>query len=479
MKSSNTKEMKNLYKYTICGILVLLFSNCKKEVQIGAPVTQLVTTNVFNDNTTATAAALSVYSQMITYPNDLHRMTGLSSDELTNFAGDQTSSDLYTNGLIALTDGSNIPFWTESYSYIYQENAILENLQSSTGVGVQVNRQLTGEALFMRAFFYFYLTNLYGDVPLVTSTNYHVNATLPRTPKSQVYQQMIIDLKKAKDLLNVNYVDATDTATSPDRVRPNKLAASALLARVYLYNGNYDSAEIQATEVIGSSLFNLPTDLTTVFLKNSPEAIWQIFPSATDFWTQDGENFILVAAPGPATSFSVTISSSLLNDFEANDQRKAAWINSFTSDSSTWYYPYKYKDNYMSTNLNEYTIVLRLAEQYLIRSEARAMQSNMDGAVDDLNAIRLRAGLTAIAKGSLGQQQLLAKIAHERRVELFTEADRWIDLKRTNTIDAVMGGVNGACVAKGGTSWDTNQKLYPILTDDILKNSNIIQNKGY
>ena len=209
--------------YVLGGYLFLIgITGCRKEVRVGAPVTQLVTNNVFNNDNTATAAALSIYSQMVTnnFPWDLHRNTGLSSDELTNYATDQTSLDLYTNSLTASVDAISIDGWAQLYSYIYQANAILENLTNSASLNAKVKQQLSGESLFLRAYFYFYLVNLYGDVPLITGTDYKANAVLPRTPKVQVYQRIITDLKMAQSSLSNHFVDATDTATTADRIRP-------------------------------------------------------------------------------------------------------------------------------------------------------------------------------------------------------------------------------------------------------------------
>jgi hypothetical protein len=466
--------------YFLSGFLLLSgITGCKKEVQVGAPVTQLVTTSVFNDDNTATAATLSIYSQMIanTFPWNLHRITALSSDELTNYATDPTSMDLYKNGLSASTDANSISIWYPVYNFMYQANAILENLQGSVKISSKVKQQLTGEAAFMRAYFYFYLVNLYGDVPLITSTDYKVNATIARTPKAQVYQQVIKDLTKAQSELNSSYVDATDTAITTDHIRPTSWAAKALMARVYLYTANYDSAELQATAVINNTSFQLPTDLAKVFLKNSSEAIWQLDNDATAFWTTDGADFILSAPPSSSSINSATISPQLMSAFEAGDQRKVAWVNNYTDGNNIWYFPYKYRDNYTASVVTEYTMMLRLAEQYLIRAEARAQQGNTNGALTDINIIRKRAGLGDYS-GLTDKSSLLAAIAHERQVELFTEGDRWIDLKRTKNIDAVMDNPGGVCAAKGGV-WDINQELYPILISDILNNSNLVQNLGY
>ncbi len=97
----------------------------------------------------------------------------------------------------------------------------------------------------MRSFFYFYLVNLFGDAPLVMTTDYKGNAPLARTPKQMIYKQLISDLKEAQELLSVEYLDGSlqKYQDISDRVRPTKWAATALLARIYLYNENYSDAE--------------------------------------------------------------------------------------------------------------------------------------------------------------------------------------------------------------------------------------------
>src|SRR5262249_9182339 len=151
--------------------------------------------------------------------------------------------------------------------------------------------------------------------------------------------------------------------------------------------------------------------LNNVFLKNSKETIWQIatpLPSSSNLNTVDGYNYILQGAPATGGALSQTLSTQLLNSFEANDQRKINWVGSKTAGGNTYYFPYKYKV-YTSSTISEYTMVLRLAEQYLIRAEARAQLGNTTGAVADLNVIRRRAGLTDYG-GSTTQASLLSAI---------------------------------------------------------------------
>jgi starch-binding outer membrane protein, SusD/RagB family len=468
----------SLCNYLLC--IIFFLTSCNKFVEIPPPVTELVTASVFNDNASATAAELNIYTQM-QQPGESYLMAqrnGLLSDELKNYSTSPYLIQYYTNDLFA----KNTPGpWRSAFNYIYQANAIIEGLQYYSGVTSAVKQQLTAESKFVRAFWNFYLTNLYGDVPLVTSTDYSINNALYRTPQIQVYQQIVADLKDAENDLNDNYVDVSDTTITSDRVRPTKWAAASLLARTYLYRSNWDSAESQATIVINNtSLFSLVASLDSVFLANSSEAIWQLgtpLPAGNGA-TPDGSGFILISQPQTGNANSSTISTQLLNSFEINDNRKISWIGSYKTSTApfvTYYFPYKYKV-YYSSEVTEYTMVLRLAEQYLIRAEARAHQNNLAGAASDLNIIRNRAGLPNTS--AVTQADLLTAILHERQVELFTEwGHRWFDLIRTGNANSVMGIVTPL---KGGTwSSDEHQLLYPIPQSELSKNSNLIQNPGY
>jgi len=119
-------------------------------------------------------------------------------------------------------------------------------------------------------------------------------------------------------------------------------------------------------------------------------------------------------------------------------------------------------------------MLLRLAEQYLIRAEARAQLNDIKGAATDLNVVRTRAGLGATAAAN--QTDMVGAVLQERRVELFTEpGHRFFDLKRTGTIDAVMGA---AAPLKGG-NWASFMQYWPIPTADILADPNLTQTPGY
>src|SRR5690606_40391825 len=132
--------------------------------------------------------------------------------------------------------------------------------------------------------------------------------------------------------------------------------------------------------------------LRGVFLKNSRETIWQLKPNNTEgFNTWEGRNFTLGTAPSNGESKSSLLSEHLLKVFESGDQRRAAWVDSVIVDNYVYYFPAKYKVQ-SGAELKEYSTVLRLAEQYLLRAEARARMGNVSGARADIDSVRQRAG---------------------------------------------------------------------------------------
>jgi hypothetical protein len=269
------------------------------------------------------------------------------------------------------------------------------------------------------------------------------------------------DLEEAAANLSSSYPDE-------ERLHPNKYAALALLARVYLYRGMWDKAEAAANQVIVSGLYTPLPALSEVFLKNNTEAIWQLQPINSQYQdTYEGSVFI-PAYPGANPQYYLT--DHILEAFEQNDQRKTDWINSTVFQNHTYYYPYKYKIGYQATDQPEYYTVLRAAETYLIRAEARAQQNNIAGATEDLSVVRERAGLNPITLP--GKEQMLDAISHERQVEFFAEwGHRWFDLIRTGKADAVLAGVK--------SNWSSTAKLLPVPQSNINFNNQLTQNPGY
>lgn len=465
------KIKKIIYQMLLLGSFIILYS-CNLFLDIDPPKTELATDLVFDNNSTANAAITSIYARMETVNGSpvstLYWISGLSADEFVNYTTGSNVTTYYTNSLLPVNTTLASYFWTPYYNIIYQANAIIEGLEKSTSVSEDVKNQIIGEAKFVRAFYHFYLTELFGDIPIITSTDYRINATLSRSPQVEVYKQIINDLLDAKKILNDNYVGADGLTTSTERTRPNEGVASALLARVYLYTNDYKKAEDEATKVINNSLYKLSTNLNNVFFKNSTETIWQLQPVngvATTFVNK----FVLTGRPTTGANKSVTISTNLLDLFNDEDLRSSVWVGKITVSGITYYYPNKNKAT--TNNTTEYDMVMRLAEQYLIRAEARIHRDDIENGLSDLNVLRKRADIEEYKIETITDDPFLL-VEQERQRELFAEGHRWFDLKRTGRIDEVM---TVATPLKGG-QWRSGSALYPIPQTERNNNPHLSQN---
>lgn len=447
----------------ICILIILssLQLSCKKLVEVEAPSDRIDRAMVFTNDGTALSAISGLYTQMIRTTMQFSSggitvYAGLYADEIYPVTTSPTLDEYYNNALLASNATIRANLWLPAYQLIFQANNIIEGLATSTGLSPAVKNQLEGEAKFVRAFSHLYLVQLFGDVPLITSTDYRANAVLPRTPVNQVYDQIISDLQDAKSLTATTY-------PSSGRVRVNSLAASALLARVYLYKGEWQKAETESSIVIAEPSYTLSTT-ANAFLSTSTETIWQLMPVAANFNTLEGNVF--VPAAGSAPAYGVT--SSVMSGFATNDTRKANWTKTISVGGINYTYPSKYKVKTGAT-VTEYYIVLRLAEQYLIRAEARARQAKLPEAKADLNMIRSRAGLAPATATDIAS--LLSAIEDERKLELFAEwGHRFFDLNRTNRTSAVLGVKPG---------WNATDALWPIPLQELQKNPSLTQNPGY
>jgi starch-binding outer membrane protein, SusD/RagB family len=455
-----------------------LIISCNKLLDAGTPDNKVVTPQVYKSDSLAKAAMIGVYFKMMDgfgpHNGYMSRFPGLSCDELLRTTTSEQDQPFLTNTL-ASNNNTIWQIWTTTYLYIYQCNDLVEGLSGNHFITPGLRDQLLGEAYFLRAFSYFYLVNLYGEVPLVLATDYTKSANVPRSAVDDVYQQMIEDLQHAQDLLQDAYVTTPEFPAA--RVRVNRLAVKALLARIYLYSGRWTDAAAAATEVIQSGIYQLETDLAQTFRYNSREAILQFMPVQDAFNTAEGGLFVPVNPNGrPA----YTLCDSILKYMEPADKRKA-WVRTVTVSGKQYNSPYKYKLN-TATPREEYNMVLRLAEQYCIRAEARAMLDQLPDAVNDLNTIRKRAGLPNLANITT-QTQAIAAVEQERRIELFAEwGHRWFDLKRwpasrpthpdERRVDEIMKALRPA-------TWKTTAALWPIPNDEIIRNRALTQNDGY
>lgn len=462
------------YKYIIVISLYLLHTSCEDFVSVDVPDYKIISKTVFGNDITANSAVEGIYNELFKadFSNGNFRsvtmLAGLSGDNLRTTALNYALIEFDENEILN-TNSYNLDLWSSAYKIIYMCNAVLDGLQMSEGVTTKMKDKLMAEARFVRAFVYFYLVNLYGDVPLIQTTDYRENAQASRNTTPEVYELIIDDLKSAVAVLDITFDNA-------ERLRANKFTAMALLARTYLFVEDWENAEAFSNQVIDSSdNYTLLENLNEVFLVNSKESIWQISPAgrgALSLITNDARIFILTSPP-PNSQQPVALSSEIIDSYDNEDLRLEHWIGKFDTKNQSFYYPLKYKNNRQGI-ITEHTMVMRLAEQYLIRAEARAQMGKLTESIADLNKIRKRANLQFIPDSApeIGKEALLDSITKERNRELFSEwGHRWLDLKRTGKATEVLSNKK--------SSWQVTDLLYPIPDDEINKNPNLTQNDGY
>lgn len=448
--------MKTKPYFIFIGIpFAMLLNACEKWVEIGAPENQLTPDIVFSDTTTLNGAIGEMYANLDRSINVAHnKYLGIYTDELNINSTNRDVAEFYA-GRLSPTNTYAANIWTRFYFSVYQANDIIEQLGLTTAIPQAIVDKSIAQAKFIRAFSFYHLFNCYGDIPVILTTDVKVSSVAARSDSVTVFNQILEDLNHAEVLL-ADLENSVKTSVS-------KWAVKALKAKVLLHQGKWQEAELTSSEIIESGVFDLD-DLNNVFRSTGTEAIFHV-------WTQNG---FIADGPSLIPSSGIpaqTISQSLLEAFEQEDKRRESWIGVTNVNGTVYHYPFKYRNRSSGNADPEYLSVFRLAEQYLIRAESRANQGNIPQAVADLNTIRQRAGLNPLSNLISGEQ-CLAAIEKERRTELFVEwGQRFTDLKRTGSINAVMSAAKA--------SWTSSSVYLPIPLNEITYNRNLNQNPGY
>ncbi|AXB58536.1 RagB/SusD family nutrient uptake outer membrane protein [Flavobacterium fluviale] len=454
------KNISNKYTYIFSFFLLLGITSCDDALDVDLPSNQLSSESVYSSETTAEAAVNGIYQSMVTdfYYNRVHSILGQTADELVPTTG---IANVYSSNEIPETDGTINTNWGELYKTIYNANNVIEGITKSTSLNAVKSRQWIAEAKFLRAYCYFYLTNLWGNVPLILTTNVDVSALSPQSSQQDVYAQILLDLTDASKDLPTDYSNYDQ-----ERIRATKWAAETLSARVNLYLGRWTEAAAHATTVINQTGIYKITDLGSVnspFIADNDESILQI-PYYNVNYTYEGSSVFTTGG-----TFLLRKGNSL---FETGDARKTNWTIDIRNRAGVFLgiAPYKYHNGFGNSPIERST-VLRLAELYLIRAEARVRSNDIIGAQQDINVIRNRALLDGTNLTDVNQ--LLDLIALERQREFFAEnGHRWLDLKRTGKLDETLSVLSDKI-------WKTSDNLYPIPEPAIRSNPFLTQNLGY
>lgn len=456
--------MKKAYPILLLGALLLV--SCEDLVEVDAPSNQLGTEQVFEDVQTANAALAGLYAELRDQSvisgagyYTAGTLAGSYADELDCYISDQNKVlDIYrnqqheTNTVIASV-------WETAYGQIYYANSVIYGAEHATALTDDNRASLRGEALFLRSLIYFYLQQLFGDIPYTTSLDYEYNRSLSKTAAAAVLEQLVPDVTAASSLLTDDYRDA-------ERIYPNRKAAQLLLARIYLLQEEWVLAEQTAQNILQSPLYQFQPDLSEVFHKTGTHILWQLKPENSGDATREASFYYFTGAAPNAYA----LTGDLLSSFAANDLRRQAWMAAVTVNSSSWYRPFKYQNRTNGTNANEYSVVFRLEEVYFILAEALARQNRLDEALPYLNATRERAGLAALT--SLPAESFWDELLAEKRREFFTESGhRFFDLKRLDRLNELNGTK---------PNWEDHKRVWPLPQNELLLNPNLNpQNTGY
>jgi hypothetical protein len=489
--------MKNIiYKLFLVSTITFGIVSCDEFVDYEASETyNIVADDYFKSSNDYEAALVGVYD--VTQWTLYNWMIGeIASDN--SLCGGESATDVIGLQKIddMIHDAENDQLrsiWQYMYEGINRANYMVEN---SDKMDFPRKNELYGEVHFLRAFFYFELTKIFGDVPLFTTSRLTAgdSATLTRSPQSEVYALIEADLQAAISALPL------EKSTNG---RATSLTAHALLGKVYLYQDKFDEAASILEPLIG--LYSLPADPQSTFLKggeNGAESVYEIQHSkesnwwAWDYVPQGTEgNFGVIhhgirgySGPLYSSGWSFNVpTQDLVDAYAAGDKRKdvsvldiEAWATSTgakytTGYEHTGYFNNKYipraGESQAQQELNYETNyrAIRYADVLLMAAEAnnRASSPNVTKAQNYLNQVRARAyGNSSNASSSTGTT-LTQEIWDERRLELAGEGSRFFDLVRTGQAASVISGFVAG-----------KHELFPIPQTEIDV-SNLTQNPGY
>ena len=457
-------KIKILVAY--CALFCLV--SCEKIIDTEVPYNQIGTAEVFSDVTSANAALSGLYAELWSssmFSGDISgssAILGTYTDDLNCYA------NYIQNGLVDLYNNVHISsntiiynLWSRSYKHIYYANAIIKGVEASETLSAEHKDRLIGEALAIRSLLYYHLQQIFEEIPYTSVTDYGHNTQLRKHSKRELLVQLRDDLKRAIPMLKDQY-------NNQERIFVNRKVAEMLLAKVYMQENDWSAAEQLLQEIIQSPLYAFETDLSKVFLKTGRHILWQLKPANATDATKEYLLFnFTVSLP---TSFS--LSDVLVNSFETGDLRKQSWILPTVVNQKTYYRPLKYK-NPANSNPNEYSVVFRLEEIYLLYAEVLGHQGQ--GRVEEakiwLDKIRNRAGLDPLPFG-MAPVQLFQSIEREWRHEYFAEmGHRFLTLKRLDRLEDV---------SLSKPNWKTFHRSFPIPEREISINPNLNpQNTGY
>ena len=485
--------MKNIAKILFSAVLVLGFFSCTKFLDLKPVSDGIAVENKSSDSilyktaSEAEAALAGVYGD---FRNEYFEL-----DYFVN--GDAQSDDAYAgadNPANFQIDDYNIDAtnlnvtrdWAYLYATIGKANAVIDNVNNVPDVTLTADRkkQIIGEASFIRAFMYFQLVQLWGDVPIVLKSVRVFNLEIlpmlfpPRNTTAEVYAQIIKDLETALSSVKATAINKGYATTG---------AVNAMLAKVYATQEPHDWNKVNtycdAVIAGGYSLLPQYDQLWDNAHENSAESIFEINYEGTN---SSGNWGVGMFVGLDWKKFDIP-SNDLVAAFDAENDavRKNSSIN-WLNISGKWSdqhwpqtnYPFIHKYRLVQWPSAQNYIFIRLADILLLKAEALNQNGDVAGAAALVNQIRHRVNLPNTSAGT--KDAMALAIEKERRLELAFEGVRWFDLKRTGRVMTVINALtNFGTGVTQSYNLTGNRLIWPIPQAEMDKNTQLVQNPGY
>ncbi len=421
--------------HIIIALFVILASSCKSALDV-EPQTSIPDGITINNGASAETAVRGMYRALASdnyYGVTFQAIGYLSGDNLKRAGSLGIISDFVDHNVKA-DNGYIANAWSGIYNTINRANHVLEKVEVlplEPNFTQAKKDQLLGEAHFVRALAYFDATRIWGGVPIYLKPTITIkdNQGKARSSVADVYTQVLADLIKAEELL----------PNSTNRVRATKKTVWALMARLYLYQSNWDEAITYSTKLIEDTNYSLMKPFNSFYANNAtntPESIFELAYSSNE--TNSHRTNWLPSTNGgtrqwaPNTAFIALVNNPLIGGNRSSMISKMANVT-----PEEWY-----GNMYYKSPATDAAFVIRISEMRLIRAEALAQIEEYSDALTDLNAIRSRADLANSNANPLDKDEILLAIENERRLEFAFEPHRFFDLVRTDRALTVLNLAN-------------------------------------
>ncbi len=478
----------------LCGIILVSCDDFLKE----EPKSTIAPEQFYKSDIEANAGAKGVYHNLVRLFGggsglewDFNYWLHYGTDIVRPTGGRESNYSFHTYTLSIATEGSAPDLWRVLYRGVANACNLIDQVsEPGGGISEIVRNQIIAEGKLYRAFYYYYLTSFWGDVPYFDTfdTDYAISG-LPRTNVSEIRKLMIRDLEKTAN-------DLPNQSENSYRGRPTRWAAKMLLCKFYLWEKEWEKASNICEEIITQSPHSLLTDYANLWgLENeyNDEFIWefdfiqnifsqnrstQMHPRGTDEKTSDLDLQKAFVGFG-----LLTATNEFIKTFDPSDKRYIwyKWLENDPRVDFKFNYVAKYLDKPENTIRGNSGINIpyyRLADAYLMQAEAENELNNSPSAkaYGRINTIRARAGVSPLSGRT--KDQFFNDIMNERKWELGFEYHRKLDLCRWNKLVEVMRTMTESN-PQGAELVDAHHQLLPIPSKEMAKNPNLVQNPGY